>query len=250
MIFTPISTIIAMSSKRSIYPKHCTQALGEHNHTKEKTFSFQDGQDGRLPGSELSQSCGLHFWVLSGQGSWSQRLLSSSASPVLVLMHLTWRRWMPPPQGAVHWGSGAAPSARGGWGTRPHAPHCRPPAPRYTGSTGTREVFIAVAPSLVLRVGFSPPFLAFRAQALSGGAARPRSPLPRSPPPRWCRGGCCRAGWCWAVTFPRSGPAPGMSPAAPAPRRRTTPSTVGTRAMERGSQRCKGKADILHTLVS
>lgn len=147
-----------MSSKGSIYPQQRTQALGEHNHTEEKTFSFPGGRDGRLPDSELSQSCGLHFWVLSGQGSWSQRLLSSSASPVLVLMHLTWRRWMPPPQGAVHCGSGEAPSAPRGYPS-PHPPQSHPPTLPHTGSIRSREVFMAVTPSLVLRVGVFPPIL-------------------------------------------------------------------------------------------
>lgn len=143
-------TIITMSSNHSIYPTESTQALGEHHHTEERTFSFLDEQDSRLPALALSQSWGLHFWVLSGQSSWSQRLLSSSASPVLVLMHLTWRRWMPPPQGAVHCRSRTALSAPQGTQTCPHAPQSHP----TTSSSRPQEGFFPVAPSLVLRVGF------------------------------------------------------------------------------------------------
>lgn len=172
VVFAAISTITTMSSKHSIYPKWHTQAMGKRNHMEQKTFSFQDGQDGHLPASELSQSWGLHFCVLSGQGSWSQRLLSSSASPVLVLMHLTWRRWMPPPQGAVHCGSRTDLSA---WGA-PFPVSCRAtpttaepsPAPHHASSTRTQDVFTAVVPSLVPRAGFPPPLA-----HLSPGAHHP-----------------------------------------------------------------------------
>lgn len=89
--------------------RQLTQALGEHDRIKERIFSHQEQNSPRgvthSPASVPSQSCGLHFCVLSGQGSWSQRLLSSSTCPVCVLMHFTWRRWMPPPQGAEHCGS-------------------------------------------------------------------------------------------------------------------------------------------------
>lgn len=53
-----------------------------------------------------SQSSVPHGRELSGQASWPHWSLSSSRSPVWVLMHLTRRRWTPPPQRAEHWPQG------------------------------------------------------------------------------------------------------------------------------------------------
>lgn len=221
VVFAAISTITTMSSKHSIYPKWHTQAMGKRNHMEQKTFSFQDGQDGHLPASELSQSWGLHFCVLSGQGSWSQRLLSSSASPVLVLMHLTWRRWMPPPQGAVHCGSRKDLSA---WGA-PIPVSCRATTAELSPAPQSR-------PSTTPCQQHQTPGRFHCSSAQSGSKGwfppTPCSPLPRSPPSRWCRGVCCKAGWHWAEASPHSDPTPGTSPAVPAPHRRTTPSTAET----------------------